>query len=255
MKILMCEDSIDGIFTAIYDVWACRYHHNEIKVQVIQEHNLELFTEYITIDTDLEKAVKVTRTLYHRFGEDAYSSICQAALSNDPKKADAIYHVILLGLKLTNGSDIMNCLNNPYVYTTFELSRQTANEAHHYLGFIRFMELDNGILLAQISPQNNILTLVAPHFSDRLPGENWMIYDETRNLALVHESHSSPILVYNESLDIETASRFSSEELEFQELWKAFFETIAIKERINPKLQQQNFPKRFWNNITELRHT
>gem|GEM_PF-5421032 len=32
MHIFLCEDSIDGIFTGIYDAWASRYGHKNIKL-------------------------------------------------------------------------------------------------------------------------------------------------------------------------------------------------------------------------------
>lgn len=255
MKILTCEDSIDGIFTAVYDIWAFKYPHGDVKIQTTQELNIELFAEYISIATDLEKSIKVTRTIYSRFGEDAYSSICQAALSNSIEKADAIYQVIRLGLRLKESPSIMNYLSNPAVCTIFQLCRQTANEAHHHLGFIRFSELANGILLSRISPKNNILTIIAPHFSDRLPMENWVIYDEGRNLALVHKAQENPVLVYSESLEASIENQLSSNEIEFQALWKVFFKSIAIKERINPNLQLHNLPKRFRGNITEFRNS
>jgi probable DNA metabolism protein len=37
----------------------------------------------------------------------------------------------------------------------------------------------------------------------------------------------------------------------FQEMWKTYFKSIAIKERINPKLHKQNMPVRYWKHLTE----
>jgi probable DNA metabolism protein len=37
----------------------------------------------------------------------------------------------------------------------------------------------------------------------------------------------------------------------FQKLWKAYFKSLTIKERINPKLQRQHLPKRYWKYLTE----
>jgi len=34
-------------------------------------------------------------------------------------------------------------------------------------------------------------------------------------------------------------------------MWKEYFKTIAIKERINPKLHRQHLPVRFWKYMTE----
>ena len=42
------------------------------------------------------------------------------------------------------------------------------------------------------------------------------------------------------------------EELFYQELWKVFHKSIAIKERSNKNLQMQHMPKKYWKNIIEM---
>lgn len=41
-------------------------------------------------------------------------------------------------------------------------------------------------------------------------------------------------------------------EKEFQGLWKIFFQTIAIKERTNKRLQMQYMPKKYWKDLVEM---
>lgn len=43
----------------------------------------------------------------------------------------------------------------------------------------------------------------------------------------------------------------AEDEKMFQQLWKQYFKSITIKERINPKLHKQNLPVRFWKYLTE----
>lgn len=43
----------------------------------------------------------------------------------------------------------------------------------------------------------------------------------------------------------------SSSEVAYQELWKLFFNTIAIRERTNPKCQMQFMPKKYWQDLIE----
>ena len=42
-------------------------------------------------------------------------------------------------------------------------------------------------------------------------------------------------------------------ELGYQKLWKSFYNALAIEERRNEKLRQQHCPKRFWENMTEMK--
>ncbi len=63
MYIFICEDSIDGIFTGVYDAWASGYGHTNISLTTKIPENYSLFCEYITVETDYAKSAKVARTL------------------------------------------------------------------------------------------------------------------------------------------------------------------------------------------------
>lgn len=259
MYIFICEDSIDGIFTGIYDAWASRYGHANIALTTHTPDNYSLFEEYITVHTDYEKSSKVARTLHDRMGEETYQELCQAALAleaNSHKhsmdKAEAIYKTVVLALSLPDAGKVLNYLAEPCVNRTFQLSRSTFNEAHHLLGFLRFQELENGILFAQIHPKNDVLPFLGEHFADRLPEENFMIYDATRNLAALHPKGKGFFITDTGELNQEMLKRLSPQELEYRRLWRAFFESIAIEARKNPKLQNQNLPKRFQKDIVEF---
>ena len=259
MYIFICEDSIDGIFSGVYDAWASRYGHTNISLTTKFPDNYSLFCEYITVETDYEKSVKVARTLQHRMGEETYSELCQAACAleyTDRKKmldkADAIYKTIVLALSLPDSSKVLHYLGEPYVNRVFQLSRCMGNEAHHLLGFLRFQELENGVLLARIHPKNNVLAFLGEHFSDRLPLENFMIYDETRRLAVLHPRGQNFFITDTHGLDLEALKHLSPKELEYQKLWCRFFDSIAVEARVNLKLQNQNLPKRFQKDIIEF---
>ncbi len=260
MYLYVCEDSIDGIFTGVYDAWASRHGHANVRLTTRQPENYSLFSEYIAVQTDYGKSQKVARTLYNRLGEETYTELCQAAASQEGQprrrkamdKADAIYRTIVLALALEDGSKVLNYLGEPYVNRVFQLSRSAGNEAHHLLGFLRFQELENGLLFAQIHPKHNILPFLGEHFSDRLPQENFMVYDATHHVAALHPKGQGFFLTDTHSIDMEMLHRLSQEELEYQKLWCKFFEGIAIEARINPKLQNQNLPKRFRQDVIEF---
>ncbi|MCI9531899.1 MAG: DNA metabolism protein [Lachnospiraceae bacterium] len=260
MYIFICEDSIDGIFTGIYDAWASGYGHENVALTAYEPENYMLFCEYIRVQTDFGKSGKVARTLRRHLGEETYGELCQAALAfensrsrrHSMDKADAIYKTVVLALSRKDGSKILQCLGEPCVSRTFRLSRSMGNEAHHLLGFLRFRELENGVLFAQITPKNHVLEFLGEHFSDRLPEEDFMIYDAAHGQAALHTKGKGFFITDTQDLDEAGLSRISGEEAEWQRLWKGFFDSIAIEARKNPKLQGQNLPKRFWKNMVEL---
>lgn len=259
MYVFQCEDSIDGIFTGIYDAWASRLGHKNITLSSGQNQNLTLFSKFISVPSDSEKSRKVSRTLIQKLGVFFYETICKCAMADGScrklsmDKANAIYQTIVMALSLPEGAKVLEYLGEPCIACIFELCRQTQNEGHHLLEFLRFAELKNKILFAQIHPKNDVLPILAAHFTNRLPLENFIIYDGTHQLAAVHKASKDYLIVDASSLDLTLAEEFSGEEEIFRSLWCAFFESIAVESRKNLKLQIQNIPKRFWADTVELR--
>ena len=259
MYTFICENSIDGIFTGVYDAWASGHGHQNVRLISHPPENYELFQEYIAVAPDSQKSEKVAATLKNRLGEEVHYLICQAILANElttrkggPDKADCVYRTIVLALAMKNGSRVLEALGEPYVHRVFELSRATEAESHHLLGFLRFCELENGVLFAAIHPKNNVLPVLGEHFTDRLPLENFLIYDEIRRLAVVHKAGKNYLIADASSLNQNIITQYSQNEQTFRRLWCAFFESIAIDARKNPRLQQQNIPKRFRRDIVEF---
>ncbi len=256
-RIYVCEDSIDGIFTAVYQAWSSGYGHGNIKLEEKCDRNyysnIELFSEYIQVDTDYGLSMKVAKAVKEKISEEAFEMICRVALSDHQGKADLIYRFMILGFAV--GPSIVQHLSNEVVASAFKISRFVNNEAHHLLGFIRFSEQENGLLTSVIHPKNNVLTMVTPHFADRLPMERFLIYDGNRKLAAIHIPGKPWILVGMERLPEQSFGISSFDEDEYQELWRTFFQHIAIQERTNLKLQRNNLPLRFRSDMTEFRVT
>jgi probable DNA metabolism protein len=251
---LICEDSLEGIFSGIYEAYLTKRPHEEVHVQIGEEANLRLFAEYRPVTADPARAVKVARTIGRKFGSEGYMAICRALASADLGKGEAVYKMIVCGLAMKNPGEIMGNLSDPHVMKVFELARFSGNEAHYLVEFIRFRELDNGILYARTGPKNNILTFVMPHFADRLPMENFVIHDEVRGLYGLHPAQMDWYVVTEaEGFRFNTKGLvYSAEEIVYSELFTAFFHIIAIEERKNLKLQRNNLPLRYREYMTEF---
>ena len=95
--VYQCEDTLEGIYTAIYNIYADR--HNLSDTRICLEEEYQLFAEYIPVETDTERALKVMRTCQKQFGERDYYSLCMALMTPDMEKAQAVYKTIAYGLK------------------------------------------------------------------------------------------------------------------------------------------------------------
>lgn len=250
--ILMCEDSIEGILTGVYNAYELRRDHETIHLQTEEMDNYRLFAVYQEVKADVKKSGKVLHTIYRKLGEDAYTQICQAMVSYDTAKADAVYHTIVTGISGHYQGKLMEHLSNHYVNKVFRLSRNTGIEIHHLLGFLRFRELSDGILLARYCPKNDITTMLMPHFANRLPNENFVVYDEQRKYYAVHPKGKQWYLVRGELPFSQEQETYSSDEAQYQTLYRHFCQSIAITERDNPLLQRNMLPLRFRKYMTEF---
>ena len=259
MYVFICEDHLEGILTGVYDACASRLGHRNIRLMTGEPDNFELFSEYITVTPSAQKTEKVIRTITERFGMQFYESIYQAAMSGEAHteqkldKADAIYQTILLALSCGDGQRVLLSLGEPCVYRIFELCRATNREAHRHLASsCAFPNWKTASFLPLSIQKDHVLPYVAEHFTDRLPSENFMIYDETHRTVAIHKASKQYAIVDAADLDPDKIKRYSEDETEYRRLWLAFFDHIAIDSRKNPKLQMQLMPKRFWSDMTEV---
>jgi probable DNA metabolism protein len=249
---LVCEDSPEGVFTGIYEAYAMRKPHGSIHIQIGEEENLRLFATYKEIEPEPEKSLRVAETLERRLGPEAYVEICCALAAQDGEKGEAVYKTVVCGFGMKDGRQVMGNLAHPHVHKVFELARNVKNEAHHWKEFLRFQELEDGVLFSKIGPKNNIVTFLMPHFADRLPLYNFMIYDENRKIFAVHPASGEWYLVSGVEMGMERFEKFAAEEERYQELFRFFCKRIAIKERKNLKLQRNMLPLWFQEYMVEF---
>ncbi len=245
--ILICEDSIEGILTGIYEAYALRISHDKISLQIGEEENFRFFTTYRKVVPDVIKAEKVMRTLKQRLWEKDYHDLFMALAAGDNRKAEAVYKTVVWGLSGKCKGSILAHMADDAVRTVVELARRAGNELQRMREFLRFSEMENGILYAVIGPKDNVLAMVTGHFADRLPMENFLIFDEVHNLYAVHPAGKEWFLMSGNAVEEEDDRRIemSAAEEYYQELFRGFCHSISIESRENLKLQQNMLPLRF----------
>ena len=115
------------------------------------------------------------------------------------------------------------------------------------LGLIRFQLYKNNIYYAALEPDHNIAELIAPHFADRMADQNWIIHDLKRNLAVVYNQNEW----FSTTFTLEHKLKLEVEEQYYQKLWQQYYDSIAISNRLNPKLQKNFMPQRYWKHLVE----
>lgn len=242
MYIYYCDRDFASMMTCIYTAWASKKGHDNVRLEVGPIGQQELFSEYIYVPADEEKAESVIRTIKLKISEYAYRWVFYAAMSQEPDALDAIYRFLILGFKC--GPDTCKMLQHPEVARLMELNRRVGNEAHLFREFLRFscVESQNGrMYVAHIEPESDVLFHLAEAFTDRMGIENWVIVDDNRKRAVIHPANEQ---YYFSDLSPEEFARLKQTEDSdlFAALWKTYFESIAIMERVNPVCQRTHFP-------------
>lgn len=200
----------------------------------------------VQIKTEEEKAEIVYKAIEQKISPFDLRRVYRIFLSGEKGKEMQLLDYIRLGF--IKGKRISSYHGNPVVRNAELLEKKVTIEAHRLNGLIRFSVLDGEILYAKIEPDNNVLELLAPHFADRYKSNPFIIHDLRRKKALVSELGQW----YISGFDIEDVGRFGESELEYRRLWKNYFDSIAIRERTNPRCQKTFMPVRYWKHLTEM---
>ena len=136
----------------------------------------------------------------------------------------------------------IDCINE-----VMNVSNYVRHEAHKLKGFLRFKKMDR-FYYAEISPTNNVISILSNHFKLRLSNEYWIIKDKKRKIYAVYDLNKIKYIKEDNIIKLNLSKTNDNYEM----LWKTFFNTISIKERKNLKVQMNFMPKKYWNDILEM---
>lgn len=250
MYCFTCKEDFESMMTCIYRVWEAKKGRQNVRLEIEPVEQMELLTEYIHVEMDPELAQKVIRSIRTKISAHAYYQIYLAAMSIDPGRLDAIYRFLRLGFAV--GGQVTEYLREEPVMRIFELSRQVANERHYFYEFLRFARIEPGIYVAHMEPKGNVAALVAEHFADRMPSEDWMIIDDGRCLGVVHPKDEPFYVTEFREEEMERLCQTEKQDDLYTQMWKEFFHTIAVEKRQNPVCQRNLFPLRYRKHVTEF---
>ncbi|MCL2852715.1 MAG: TIGR03915 family putative DNA repair protein [Defluviitaleaceae bacterium] len=241
--IYIYDGGIAGFLTCVHE----SFYAKELPLNIVSDANYEpSLYKHKFVAADEAKAKTVRESIARNISKRALDLTDHLLLCHHEKKELALLKFLITAFRV--GPKATSMLGDKEVSDVLAMERHMLGERHLLLGFIRFKDY-GGMLGAVISPKNFVLPLLAEHFVCRFPNENFMIYDKTHNAALIYQDRKLEITAVE---DIKFADE-SEEELHYQNLWKSFYKTIGIKERLNPKCRMSHMPKRYWINMVEMK--
>ena len=254
MTVYTFDGTMDGLLTAVFDAFAL---HEQPEQLLKTGDALPLFCDHTHhVTSDDERAQRVWTGLEKHLPREAMKLIYVSWLSELPELPTPLFQYIC---KVFRQGDISKHFADPDVLTVTNIARRVLHEQLRMKQFIRFQKAKDGTFLAVVSPDHNVLPLVTDHFSDRFNDQPWLIYDARRHYGFNYDGHSViritfedeaavPFNLANGKLNDEV---LSSDDQLLQNLWRTYFKAICIKERMNPRKQLSDMPRRYWKYMTE----
>ncbi len=237
------DSTFDGLLTCIY----YSYYEDKAKGIYPQDYyQCSLVNSSRIIVTDPILSSRVYEAIAKKISSQALKQAYYVFLSNHPRKENIILKYLQLGFKL--GRKIDNLHTHLDVLPVYQTARKVSFEVHRFYGLLRFAE-SNNFLYASLKPDHNILIILAEHFVDRLAQNNFIIHDQKRNIAIIHDKQEWYLTDFNAPENIS----ISEEENFYQELWIRYFTHISIESRTNKRLQNQFVPHRYRNHLVEFK--
>ena len=135
--------------------------------------------------------------------------------------------------------------------------KKVADERYRILQFMRFQKTTEGIYYGAMEPLYDVFPLTIRHFRDRFADQKWLIYDVKRHYGYYYDGKEVNEITFADPKQTHLLtgkldeSLLDKNEKLFQTLWKSYFKSICIKERLNPVKHKKDMPVRYWKYLTE----
>lgn len=234
------DGSLDGFLCCVYE----SYVYKEAPAAFCCDEDPLSLYEVRTVVTKPAYSQRVSRGIAARSGK-ALAVVRRGFLTCLPDKELHLYAFIRK--LLAEGPGFMRDLSDPACYPLYRAIRHMNGELEKLRGFVRFSGY-SGTLGAEIEPKNRVLPLLRGHFCQRYANEQFFIYDRTHRELLLYANGRSRITQIENFQPVLPGE----DELYFRSLWKQFFQSVAIRERENPRCQNTFMPKRYRGTMTEF---
>ena len=254
MIVYTFDGTMDGLLTAVFDAYSLK----EQPEQLLKTGDaMPLFCDHTYhVTTDDEKARRVWTGLEKQLTGEAMKLISVSWLSELRELPTPLFLYIY---KMFRQGDISKNFADPDVLAVTNIARRVLHEQLRMKQFIRFQKAKDGTYLAVVSPDHDVLPIIIDHFQDRFNDQPWLIYDAKRHYGYYYDGKvvirvtfedeaSVPFNLANGKLNEEV---LSSDDQLLQNLWRTYFKAICIRERMNPRKQLKDMPRRYWKYMTE----
>lgn len=254
MIVFVFDNTFEGVLTCVFEAYSRQSFPDVI---LPEGEPLPLFhDEVFTVITEEEKAGRVWRGLQKKLSHGALSCLVQCWLAEEAETPMLIFRYIRKTIDAARS--IETNFADADVLAMSRMWKRVDWERIRLMQFIRFQKSADGTFFAAVEPEKNALPLVVDHFKDRFAGQPWLVYDIRRAYGFYYDLKEVRSVTFEEGsreghlvTGMLDESLMDKDEKLFQQLWKTYFKSICIKERLNPRKHRQDMPVRYWKHLTE----
>ena len=244
------DSSFDGFLSVVFEIY--RQHLDVGDIVPVRPYAAgnaaaaDLFLQPFRIETDEESARRLRRAILNAAGEDILNLLDCAFRSEEP----GVEMKIFAYLRKLFAGDNRGYARNPTseeMLPLFTIARSVRREQGFMLGAVRFAKAPDGMYISAIEPKYNVVDMLAPHFRSRFPNGRWAIVDMVRRFGVCYEGGRTQLVSVADPEAIAGIERSD----EFARMWKSYYDSMAIKERLNPELLKRCLPVRYWKHLPE----
>lgn len=254
MVIFVYDKTFEGLLTAVFDAYSRRVFPDALLAE--GEPFPLFYDEAVTVCSDAAKADRVWKGLERKISKTSLSGVAVTWLSELPEVDMLLFRYIRKAID--SATTIEFNLGDPDVLQTAKIWKKVNNERMRVMQFFRFQKAADGTYFAAVAPVYNVLPLVLPYAQDRFADQRWLLYDLKREYGYYYDLRETTEVRFEEKdshllTGLLADDIMDKDEKLFQRMWKAYFKSIAIRERLNPRLHRQHMPERFWKYMPEKR--
>lgn len=247
------DGSFEGLLTVVFEAYARKEWPDQIGKE--GEALPGIFAQHHLVVTEEHKARRVWEGLTKRLSKPALQNVYKAYLWEQPGFEMLVFQFIKVVFS-SNQAGIEENFAEPCIQKMAVVGKQMFREKHRMEAFIRFQRTTDGLFVAPMRPDFNVLPLIVGHFEKRYADQAWLIYDVKRHYGAYYDLQQVAFVSLEETPQGLRKGQLSPNiltEVEpfYQQLWQAYFDHVNIPERKNQKLHLRHMPKRYWHYLTE----
>jgi len=222
--------------------------------QIEGEFQPDFFSHSRKVITETEKVRRVQKALSQKVGKQTALDFFKIFLSEDRTAWQAL--LAIMQYIFRHGPGIWQNYGHRDVLYLTQILKKVNRERHRMKAFIRFQKSRDGLYVAIVEPDFNVLPLISDFFRKRYADQHWLIYDTKRGYGLLYDRQQVAEVQLSKEEQSTLGDKVLSISLDerdenFQRLWKLYYTSTNIESRRNLKLHLQHVPKRYWKYLTE----